>query len=281
MPRTFGRVSVNGVNDTDADACGATVARSVSISWPSTDSVTGTSFSGASPLLLRPAVTRDALLARERRARERDRRDREIRRRRGDATDTVLSVMPSGKRASSEPLQPLCWKSLISTASRRLIGERLRMLSASFSAGTVARGARPDLGRVDGRLEPRSVRRRAHVLFGVAGEQHQRGAIVGAESRARRLPRGLARLSPVIAVAHARRLIEQDDHLARAARRGGGHRALLEERPRERQRRSARSPPRAAAAAPSGGSAGGGPTDTECAARTSATGTRSTRFRSR
>ena len=53
----------------------------------------------------------------------------------GDATDTVLTVMPSGKRTSSDPLQPLRWKSLMRTASRRLIGDRLRMLSASFSAG--------------------------------------------------------------------------------------------------------------------------------------------------
>ena len=35
--------SVNCVNETDADACGATVACSVSISWPSMVSVTGTS----------------------------------------------------------------------------------------------------------------------------------------------------------------------------------------------------------------------------------------------
>ena len=46
--------------------------------------------------------------------------------------------------------------------------------------------------------------------------------------------RGVLRARPVIAVAHARRLIEQDDDLARAAADGRGDRALAEERPRER-----------------------------------------------
>ena len=53
----------------------------------------------------------------------------------GDDTDTVLIVMPSGKWTSSEPVQPTFWKSLINTVSRRFSGERLRMLSDSFSAG--------------------------------------------------------------------------------------------------------------------------------------------------
>src|SRR5262249_56160518 len=53
----------------------------------------------------------------------------------GDATETVLSVIPSGKRASSDPLQPDFWKSLIRTASRRVTCARDRMLSASLTAG--------------------------------------------------------------------------------------------------------------------------------------------------
>src|SRR3954452_23991420 len=96
--------------------------------------VTGTSFIGASPLLLRPAVTvRRSCPENEARANATDGTARFALP--GEATDTVLTVIPSGKRTSSEPVQPLRWKSLISTASRRLIGDRARMLSASFSAG--------------------------------------------------------------------------------------------------------------------------------------------------
>ena len=119
---------------TEPEACAATVAFSVWISWPSMVSVTGTSFSASSPLLLRPAVTvRRSWPENDERANATDGTARFVVF--GDATDTVLTVIPSGKRTSSEPLQPLRWKSLIRIASRRLIGERLRMLSASFSAG--------------------------------------------------------------------------------------------------------------------------------------------------
>ena len=52
-----------------------------------------------------------------------------------EATEVVVSVVPSGNRASSELPQPPFWKSLMSTASRRLTVDRLRMLSASFNAG--------------------------------------------------------------------------------------------------------------------------------------------------
>src|SRR4029078_13522989 len=57
VPRTLADARVNCVKLTDEDACGAMMARPVSISWPSTVSVTGTSFNGWSPLLLNPAVT--------------------------------------------------------------------------------------------------------------------------------------------------------------------------------------------------------------------------------
>src|SRR5262249_23309190 len=56
-PRTLAPTRVNGEKVTDDEARGATVALAVSMSWPSTVSTTGTSFSGSSPLLLRPAVT--------------------------------------------------------------------------------------------------------------------------------------------------------------------------------------------------------------------------------
>ena len=104
-PRTFGPDSVNCVNVTDADACAGTDARFDSISWPSTSSVTLTSCSAASPLLLRPALTVT-----------RSWPENAARPKLTDGTarfavsllptETVLSVMPSGKRASSDPLQP-------------------------------------------------------------------------------------------------------------------------------------------------------------------------------
>src|SRR5262245_24113974 len=56
-PRTFAPDSVNSLKVTELDDCGSTLARSVSMSCPSTLSVTGTSVSLASPLLLMPDVT--------------------------------------------------------------------------------------------------------------------------------------------------------------------------------------------------------------------------------
>src|SRR6185437_16626214 len=52
----------------------------------------------------------------------------------------------------------------------------------------------------------------------IAGEEHERGAIAAAESADDFLG-GVTCLGPPVAVAHARGVIEQDHHLARAARR--------------------------------------------------------------
>ncbi len=104
-PRTFGPDSVNCVNVTDPDACAPMLAGSVWMSWPSIVSVTGTAFSGASPLLLNPAVTvMRSCPENDARAKFTDGTDRFVVF--GVATDTVLSVMPSGKRTSSVPLHP-------------------------------------------------------------------------------------------------------------------------------------------------------------------------------
>jgi hypothetical protein len=87
---------------------------------------------------------------------------------------------------------------------------------------------------IDGRFETRTIRGRAHVLFRVSSEQHQRRAIVGAHSP-NHVSCGVARPIPVIPVAHARGLIEEDDDFASAAphRRRGG--ALAQERSRKRR----------------------------------------------
>jgi hypothetical protein len=69
-------------------------------------SVTGMSFSASSPLLLRPAVTvRRSCPENDARANATEGTARFAVL--GDATDTVLMAIPSGKRTSSEPLQPL------------------------------------------------------------------------------------------------------------------------------------------------------------------------------
>ncbi len=124
---------MNGANVTGVDAGGATVALFVSISRPSTDSTTGTFVAGWAPLLETPAVTVTRSWPENAdRANVTDGTETLVV---SEATDAVVSVMPSGKRASSAPPQPLFWKSLIRTASCRFSDDRARMLSASFSAG--------------------------------------------------------------------------------------------------------------------------------------------------
>src|SRR5262245_39539906 len=116
-PRTFAPTSVKGANVTDEDACGATDAFAVSMSWPSTVNTTGTSVNGWLPLLLSPAVTVTRSCP-ENAARPNDTDGTDRFSACSVATDLVVSAMPSGNLASSEPLQPDFWKSLISTASR-------------------------------------------------------------------------------------------------------------------------------------------------------------------
>src|SRR4051812_27741627 len=98
------------------------------MSRPSIDNVTGKALCGASPRLVIPAVTaRRSWPEKGERAKVIDGTDTLLVP--GDATDTVVSVIPSGKCASSELVHPVFWKSLINTASRRLTGDRPRMLS--------------------------------------------------------------------------------------------------------------------------------------------------------
>src|SRR5689334_11874232 len=103
-PCTDGSLSVNGENESDADAFGPTLTGSVSITWPSISSETGRLLSGVAPLLAIPAVTViRSWLENDERAKVTD----------GTATfetvsvatDTGVSVMPSEKCASSEPDQ--------------------------------------------------------------------------------------------------------------------------------------------------------------------------------
>ena len=106
IPRTFGPDSVNGANVTDDDAWGATVARSVSSSWPSTVSDTGTFPTASSPLLLSPAVT--AIRSWPEKADRPNVTDGTARLRAlAEPIGIVVSVIPSGKRASSDPVQPV------------------------------------------------------------------------------------------------------------------------------------------------------------------------------
>ena len=137
------------------------VAVFVSISWPSTDRTTGTSVAGASPLLVMPAVTATRSCP-ENAERANVTDGTEMLVVSADATDIVVSVMPSGKRASSELPQPAFWKSLIRTASRRLQrSSGSRMLSASFSAGPKRVPSEPTLAALIAASSRRDRRSRA------------------------------------------------------------------------------------------------------------------------
>src|SRR5215813_11862279 len=104
-PWTCGSDSVNGANVTDADAFGATLTDLVSIAWPSISSDTGTFVAGSPPLLATPAVTvmRSWFenVAREKFADGTARLVRPL-----APTETGVSVIPSGKCTSSDPVHP-------------------------------------------------------------------------------------------------------------------------------------------------------------------------------
>jgi len=176
----------------------------------------------------------DALLVGERGARKRHggngevggitRSDGNGRQRDGLAEMHVLGAGPSGllKIGDQDRLAPL---------ERRARQDALGQLQC----GPVPSGAGRHLRRAEGRLEASPIARGAHVLFGIAAEQHERGPVVGA-NRVDSRTRGVGGALPAVAVAHARRLVEQDDDLAAAAGGGDrGRRALGEEGPRERR----------------------------------------------
>ena len=109
---------------------------------------------------------------------------------------------------------------------------------------TVARRARRQLRGAQRAFQPSAVGGGADIFLGVAAEEHERRAI-GASERADGLSRFVLRALPVIAVAHARRLIEHDHQLASAAERCDLCRGALrkewacERRDDERNRRGA------------------------------------------
>jgi hypothetical protein len=111
-------------------------------------------------------------------------------------------------------------------------------------------------------------------------EQHERRAVAGGH-RIDGTPRRVNRPLPAVAVAHARRVVEQDRQFAVAAGRCKGRHAAREEGPRERPQRSMRSPPRASAAGTSGGCAAGAPTGTGIFWMNISDGNSMTRLRSR
>ncbi len=133
-PRTTGSARVNWLNATDPEALGPIVSAFFSISWPSTSSKTGTATAASAPRFVTPAVTvMRSCPENEARAKVTDGTERfavlPV------AIGTGVSVIPSPKWTSSAPLQPARWKSEMRIASRRGNVERVRMLSASFSAG--------------------------------------------------------------------------------------------------------------------------------------------------
>src|SRR5471032_55651 len=73
--------------------------------------------------------------------------------------------------------------------------------------GTEARRAGADMCRSDRGFETAPIRGGPHVLLGVSAEEHERCAVVRAEP-AHGLARGVLGALPVVAVSHARGLIE-------------------------------------------------------------------------
>ena len=237
----------------------------------------------SSPWLDDAGGDRDALLVRERRrAASDDRRHREVRRvrrrdrhrrqRRAVGQPHAFGAVPAAalEVADQDDLAPRqrrlargCCRP--ASAPGRSASRRIRAWPASIAA-----------------FEPAAIAASTRMCyFGVrrtarAWRDRRRRA-----ARSRRAPRP-SRALPVIAVAHAVPTDRAGSTTSRAPPAAAAASALLpEERPRERERRSARAPPAASAAAASGGSAAAAPTDTESAARTSATGTATTCFRSR
>ena len=133
-PRTTGSARVNWLNAADPEALGPTVSARFSISCPSTSSETGTAAAASALRFVTPAVTvMRSWPENEARAKVTDGTERFVVL--PVAIGTGLSVMPSPKWTSSAPLQPARWKSEMRIASRRGSVDRVRMLSASFSAG--------------------------------------------------------------------------------------------------------------------------------------------------
>ena len=263
MPCTVGSASVNGANVTDADALARDVHR-LRLDLVAVDLERHRHVGRRLGALVGDAGgDGDALLAGERRAREGDRRHREVRspsaadrhRRQRHALGEVdvLGAAPAGLLEVGDqdrfaPLQRRARRGCSRPASAP--GRSASRPTSTFAASSAASSRpRSEVARMFSsalRLNSTSVARSSAPSESIA------------------LRAASLRALPVIAVAHARRLIEQDDDLAAAA--GGGERrrgALREERPRERRddqrdRRRAHQQQRT-----SGGSAAAAPTDTE------------------
>ncbi len=93
--------------------------------------------------------------------------------------------------------------------------------------------ARPVDGGDQGSRAGSRVRPRGHLDVG--SEQHH-GTAVNRTQLPHDAPRRVLRAGPAIAVAHARRPVEQHHHVTRAARRRHGRAACREERARKRER---------------------------------------------
>ena len=174
----------------------------------------------------------DPLLPRESGPSERHRGHREIhrarRRHRHGADRHPLGEMHFFRSGPAGSLE-VADEDRLPAFQRRPAQDALRKLQR----GAIARRSGSHFRGVDGAFEPPAVRRRAHVLFGISRKQRERRPVVRAHA-ADHAPRRLTCFVPVVAVAHAGRLIEEDDDIARAAAHRGRRRAPAQERSRER-----------------------------------------------
>ncbi len=132
----FASATVNGANVTDPDAFGRHADRArVDFVRPSMSSVTGTLVTAAGAAIDDEHGHGHAVLAGERLPREIGAGDRHVRRVRDWPPGRAINVAPSGKWILPACAQPVFWKSLMSTASRRGSADRPRRLCARRRAG--------------------------------------------------------------------------------------------------------------------------------------------------
>ena len=189
-------------------------------------------------------------------------------------TATGVSTAPGGSDVPSAPCQPVRWKSLINTTSRRGSSESASRLSGHLDCRRVAGGSLR-------RAWPRPPRRRARSLRPwTAGRcRLQRRTAPPTRGRSRRdraahpAAADCAR-RPAVAVAHAVADVQQHDQLARALADRHRRVGTRQQRPGERGDDERRAPPAGCQQEPVLELPPADRLSTGSAARTSATGSR-------
>ena len=159
------------------------------------------------------------------------------------------------------------------TTSRVCSVESASTRCASFSAGAYRVASALSFAASMAADHAREIGGGAHLGLRVGAEQDERG-VIGRREPLHGLARRGLRARPPVAVSHAVRAIEQDDHFARSRRRSRAPRSADRRTAARTRARSAGWPRAASRAAASRECAAGARTDTESSRETSATETR-------